>query len=102
MLVHHFLEHSAESRPDYLAIVHGATHTTYAQIEHTANQLANSLIKRGAQRGDRIAILLENSPSYIAAYYGILKAGGITVPLFPSTTKEELTERLNQCEAVAI
>jgi acyl-CoA synthetase (AMP-forming)/AMP-acid ligase II len=102
LLVHQFLENSAEARPDHLAVVHGATRTTYAEIELASNRVANALIKLGIQRGDRIAILLENSESYITAYYGVLKVGAITVPLFPSTTREELTERLNQCEAAAI
>jgi long-chain acyl-CoA synthetase len=102
MLVHQFLERVVESQPDRLAVIHGSTRAPYAEVEARSNQLANTLIAQGVIRGDRVAILLENSLSYIAAYYGILKTGAITVPLFPSTTEAELTYTLSQCEARAI
>jgi len=102
MLVHQFLEGSAERQPEKLAVIHGNTRATYAEADQVANRFANELIAKGIPRGNRMAILLENSLSHITAYYVILKTGGITVPLFPSTTKEELTYTLSQCEAKAI
>jgi long-chain acyl-CoA synthetase len=102
MLVHEFLERSAEARPDHLALVHGSTRATYAEVEAIANRVANALLAQQVMRGDRVAILLENSLHYIAAYYGVLKAGAIAVPLFPSTTETDLAYTLNQCDAKAI
>ncbi|MGZ6240243.1 MAG: class I adenylate-forming enzyme family protein [Syntrophales bacterium] len=102
MLVHQFLENSAERRPDHVAIVHGATRVAYAEVEQTSNRIANVLMAQGIVRGDRVAILLENSYSYIAAYYGILKTGAITVPLFQSTNDGVLLYTLSQCNAKAI
>ena len=100
--MHQFLERSSEKRPDHPAVVHGATRTTYAELEQTSNRIANALIVRGISRGDRVAILLENSCSYVTGYYGILKAGGITVPLFPSASEAELTYMIGQSGARAI
>ena len=48
---------------------------TYAQLDLLSNQFANSLVKLGVKKGDRVAIFLPNIPQFIIAYFGILKAG---------------------------
>jgi long-chain acyl-CoA synthetase len=75
------LENSASTYADRTAIVFGDTRLTYAQVDGAANQVANLLVSRGIQPGDRVALSCPNLPYFSIVYFGILKAGGTVVPL---------------------
>ena len=63
--------------------------STYADLDGMARGVAGALAARGFRRGDRIAILSANRTEFIAAYYGIMRAGFVAVPInyrFPSDT----------------
>lgn len=89
-LVHHFLERSADAFPDRDAAFHRGQWHTFRELECESNAMAFRLRALGLAKGDRVALLLNNSREYIISYYGALKAGGIAVPLNTDLKAESL------------
>lgn len=101
-LIHHFLETHAQATPEQMACIHGEETVTYGEMERQANRVAYTLRELGVRRGDRVALLIENSSAYIAAYYGILKCGAVTVATFTTTTTKTLSFILNDCDVQVV
>ena len=101
-LIHNFLENSAARFPDKVAVIHYDSRATYGQINTHADRLASFLNRQGIQKGDRVILLLENSMEYIVAYYGILKAGAVVVPLSTDLKPNCLNPLLIELEPSAI
>jgi long-chain acyl-CoA synthetase len=100
------LENSAEQYGDREAVVFvrpdGQTmRLTYAQVNGVANQVANLLVSRGIQRGDKVALSCPNLPYFPIVYYGILKAGATVVPLNVLLKGREVAYHLDDSDAVA-
>jgi long-chain acyl-CoA synthetase len=72
---------SAERSPEAPAIRLGAFELTYGQLDDASARLATLLRERGLQEGDRVGVMLPNVPQFPIAYYGVLRAGGIVVPM---------------------
>jgi acyl-CoA synthetase (AMP-forming)/AMP-acid ligase II len=89
-LVHHFLEQSALRDPAGIALVHEGRRASFREINAAANGVAAFLAAHGVSRGDRVPLLWENSCEFVAAYYGILKAGGVAVLMNPETKADGL------------
>jgi amino acid adenylation domain-containing protein len=102
MLVQAFLEASAKRHPQKVALVCGERRFTYRELDLAANRLARALCWAGVQRGDRVAILLENSAEAVIAIFGTLKAGGAVMALHPSTTPERLSLLLRDATPAAM
>jgi len=102
MLIHHFLERSAERDPGKVALISGDLRVTYAALNAAADGVARWLLRRGLEPGDRVALLLENGFEYVAGYYGILKAGGVAAPLSGELRPEGLARLLARLEGRAL
>mgnify|MGYP005840049369 CR=1 FL=1 len=96
--VHNFLADSAERFPEKPAFFANNTWHTYREINDQANKLAHYLAETGIQKGDRVALLIENSVEYVITYYAILKAGAITVALNTENTARDIEYILDDCE----
>lgn len=72
---------------------------TYAELLKTAQQLGMNLILQGIQKGDRIAIVLENRPEWIIIYFAIMFAGAIAIPIDPQSAVKDLAYYLQDSES---
>jgi long-chain acyl-CoA synthetase len=72
---------SAARAPERVAIRLGNAELTYAQLDERSARLAALLRERGLQPGDRVGVMLPNVPQFPIAYYGVLRAGGVVVPM---------------------
>ena len=72
-----FLPRAAEIYPDRVAVIHGATRYTYAQVHERARRLASALAKKGVKAGDVVSAMLPNVPAMLEAHYGVPMLGAV-------------------------
>jgi long-chain acyl-CoA synthetase len=72
---------TAARHPDHVAVRLDERRLTYAELDRDSARLAGLLHDRGVRPGDRIGIMLPNVPDFAVVYYGILRAGGVVVPM---------------------
>lgn len=81
---HQLFEEAVQRRPDAIAVQAGNEAVTYGQLNQRASRLARHLQSLGISIEDRVGLYLERGVDLVAAYLGILKAGGCCVMLEPS------------------
>lgn len=96
------LDTAAGEYPDKTYTIFADATRTFAQVKETADRVANFLVSRGIQPGDRIAIFLPNLPHYPPIFFGILKAGAVCVTCNPLYKFSELNFQLKDCGAKAV
>lgn len=99
---HEIFEMQAEKTPDHAAVIYEETTLTYRQLNEKANRLAQALQKRGAKRGDLIAVMIERSADMVVAVLGIMKAGAAYVPIDPTYPKERIAYMLSDSRATIV
>lgn len=72
---------------------------SYSQVDELSSRFAASLLNLGLKKGGRVAIYSPNTPQFVMAYFGILKAGGIAVPCSPLYKERELEAQLRDSGA---
>lgn len=95
-----YWQQTARAMPDKIAVVdnHGASYT-YSALDHAASCLANWMLAKGIESGDRIASQLPGWCEFTVIYLACLKIGAVSVPLLPSWREAELVWVLNKCQA---
>ncbi len=86
----HFLEESARQYPDRACTIFKGAVITYKEMDALTNSIAAALVDMGVKKGDRVGIFMPNTPQFVMAYFGILKAGGVVVATNPLYTPPEI------------
>ncbi|EOW5525752.1 TPA: medium-chain fatty-acid--CoA ligase [Escherichia coli] len=95
-----YWQQTARAMPDKIAVVdnHGASYN-YSALDHAASCLANWMLAKGIESGDRIAFQLPGWCEFTVIYLACLKIGAVSLPLLPSWREAELVWVLNKCQA---
>lgn len=88
--MHGEMENRADETPDVKAVVACDRTLTYREFDNECNRIANALIKRGVEHGDRIVILLPRRASLISAIFGAMKTGSAYIPCDPDYPAERI------------
>ncbi|MFE7719417.1 long-chain fatty acid--CoA ligase [Nocardia rhizosphaerihabitans] len=96
------LLHSALRHPHRPALRSGSTVLTYDELEERTARVAALLRDRGAEPGDRVALMLPNVPEFVVLYYGILRAGAVVVPMNPLLKSREVAYCLRDSDAALL
>src|ERR1700740_2634295 len=97
-----FLRYAGQQYPHRTAVVCGKERFTYAQFADRVSRLAGGLRKARVQPGDRVAFLSMNCHRLLEAYYGVLEAGAVLLPLNIRLSPNELAYILNHSGAVML
>ena len=93
---------TVRQRPEHTALIFKGTRMSYAQLEQLTNAFAAALVAQGVKKGDRVALLLPNTPQSIIAQLGVWKAGAIAAPINSLYTPRELEGALNEVGAETV
>jgi long-chain acyl-CoA synthetase len=78
---------TVQQRPEHPALIFKGRQMSYAELEQLSNAFATALVNLGVQKGDRVALLIPNSPQAIIAQLGAWKAGAIVCPINSCTPR---------------
>ncbi|MEU9323134.1 non-ribosomal peptide synthetase [Streptomyces canus] len=100
--VHELFEERVGKHPDAVAAVQGERQWTYAELNSRANQVGRALLARGLEAEGVVAVVMERDLDWMAAVLGVLKAGGVYLPVEPHFPAERVSRTLTRagCELV--
>ena len=96
--LHDLLFASAASHPERAAVVDGDRSISYAELDERSARLAELLARLGVSRGDRVGLYLAKSIESVVGIYGVLRAGGVYVPLDPDAPPARLAYIARDCD----
>jgi fatty-acyl-CoA synthase len=97
-----FLRYAEQQYPRRTAVVCNENRYNYAEFADRARRLAGALVQKGVQPGDRVAFLCTNCHRLLEAYYGVLEAGAVLLPLNVRLSAAELGYILNDAGATTL
>jgi fatty-acyl-CoA synthase len=83
------LEVSATRYPDKAAYIYGGRVLTFVELKRQAEALAGWLQSAGVERSDRVALFMQNCPQFVIAFYAVLRANAVVVPVNPMNRADE-------------
>jgi long-chain acyl-CoA synthetase len=96
------VDESAKAKPYRAMLYFKGARLLYDDFVRQSDSLAAGLVALGVKRGDRVALLLPNSPQMVLSFHGIWKAGAIAVPIDPLFRESELEHALAEADAAAV
>lgn len=100
--VQELFDHTAEEYANKIALIFYGKKISFRELKIDVDKFTNALQSIGLKRGDRLALYLFNSPQFIIAYLGALKAGVTVVPVSPVYTSVELKYQLDDSKTTSI
>ena len=91
----HFLEESARKYPDRACTIFKGAVISFKEMNAITDRVAAALVDIGVKKGDRVGIFMPNTPQFVMAFFGILKAGGVVVATNPLYTPPEIEHQAN-------
>ncbi|OEU89302.1 acyl-CoA synthetase [Streptomyces abyssalis] len=98
----HAFREAVRTVPDRTALAYFDGHVSYRDADALSDGVAAHLAGRGFQHGDRLALMLQNSPHFVLALLGAWKAGAVVVPVNPMYKAGEVAHVLHDAEATAL
>lgn len=99
---HRLFQHIVSRNPDAAAVATADGRLTYGELDERSGRIAGLLISRGIKQGDRVAVMLDRSTDWIAAFIGVLKAGCTYIPVDPDYPRSRIDYMLEDSKAAAL
>ena len=95
----HYLAITAQNHPHNTAVIFDSYRLTYSEVQSWVNRVANVLVDKNIQKGDKVAMMLPNTPHFPIVYYAILSAGATVVPVNNMLRAHEIQSLLEDSDA---
>jgi len=100
--LYQILDEAVEKYPNNTALLFKERLIKYSEMKLYVDKLATALVDMGVKKGDRVAVMLPNCPQIIISMFGIIRSGGVYVPITPLAKEAELEHVFNESSAEII